>query len=178
MTPHETGAPATRPSLIGPPRWLLSRGASASQECCSPPVLLFLVRLRPGPTGLSTYELRRHPAAPFQADCSFLFCQSSFMRPYLSATEDWSSSSFISPTSQRRAGSPYMDLPMAKPRHMGSEAAAAKLSASSSSAAARPRTSRPAQYGSCSRTTSPILAHTPGSGFGGVFHLGGLTSSS
>src|SRR5215212_11088028 len=24
MTPHETGAPATRPSLIGPPRWLLS----------------------------------------------------------------------------------------------------------------------------------------------------------
>ena len=55
------------------------------------------------------------------------------------------------------------------------EAAATKLSTSFSSAAPCPRTSRPAQYGSCSRTTSPILFQTSGSGFGGIFHHSGRT---
>src|SRR5829696_9526312 len=61
MTPHETGAPATRPSLIGPPRWLLSREASASQGRCSPLAILVLVRVRPGPQ--RAFPLRATPSS-------------------------------------------------------------------------------------------------------------------
>jgi hypothetical protein len=48
----------------------------------------------------------RHRVAPSRACCASLFCQSAFMRPYLSATEETSSSSSITPASQRRPGSP------------------------------------------------------------------------
>ena len=86
-----------------------------------------------------------HAASPFRVRAS---SQRRQRRSYFPAISAVASASVTPPASQRRAVSAKMVRPMAKPLTSGWRAAAAKLAASSSAGASRPRTMMPRQQGS------------------------------